>query len=195
MKRGEKYPVEILTQDECRTILRTFGRGPTAIRNRALVVTFWRGGLRCSESLNLDIQDVDVNHNTVRIRHGKGNESRTAAIDPEGMAVIEVWLSIRKKYAGRKKCLFCTLDGNRLQPQYVRAMVHRIAKRAGIEKRVHPHAFRHTYAVELMREGYNLEVIQRGLGHREAHTTSKYLDHLEPERLIKAIASRPSWNA
>jgi integrase len=80
-----------------------------------------------------------------------------------------------------------------MSESYVRAMLARMGKRAGIDRRVHAHALRHTFAVELSREGVPIPTISRALGHSSSAVTSRYIDHLEPRELLETIASRPRW--
>lgn len=186
-----RFPVEVLTNVEIRAMLRKSGRGATALRNRAIIVTMWRAGLRCSEVLALAPRDVDLETGTVRVRHGKGSRARTVALDPVACDVVRRWVEYRKTLdtpAGAR--LFCTLKGRPVQPAYLRQLLPRLAARAGIAKRVHPHALRHTFAVELDREGKPLHLIQAALGHNNAATTSQYLSHLEPQELVAAIRGR-----
>ncbi|MBA7495702.1 Tyrosine recombinase XerC [subsurface metagenome] len=68
-------------------------------------------------------------------------------------------------------------------------MFKRIAKRAGIEKRVHPHGLRHTMSAQLAREGAPMNLIQQQLGHTSLATTSRYLDHIAPQQLIDVMKS------
>ena len=93
---------------------------------------------------------------------------------------------------GRNKPLFCTLDGEVLDASYVRRMLKRMAARAGIEKRVHPHGLRHTGASELLSEGVDVGVISKQLGHKSIATTARYLDHISPQRVIDTMRQR-SW--
>ena len=76
-----------------------------------------------------------------------------------------------------------------LQP-FIRMMRVRMARRAGVDKRVHPHGFRHTFAAELAAEGVPLNVIQQALGHSTAATTSRYLDHIAPQQVIDTLRAR-----
>ncbi len=73
-------------------------------------------------------------------------------------------------------------------------MLPRLAKRAGIEKRVHPHALRHSHAAELARERLPVNLIQAQLGHSSLATTSRYLAHIAPEELVEAMQRR-LWSA
>ncbi len=84
-------------------------------------------------------------------------------------------------------------EGSPIKSAYVRVLLPRLARKAGIEKRVHAHALRHTHAAELMREGVPLNLIQRQLGHRSVATTSRYLDHLQPQEVVDAMQKR-DWS-
>ena len=72
--RGKRFPAEVLTGDEVRGLIKAAsGRAPTGIRNRALLGLLYRGGLRISEALALEVKDLDQNAGTVRVLHGKGD--------------------------------------------------------------------------------------------------------------------------
>jgi site-specific recombinase XerD len=194
--KGQRYPAEILTSDEVRALLQSCsGRAPTGIRNRALIAALYRGGLRISEALALRPKDLDRDAGTVRVLHGKGQKARTVGFDPAGFALIERWLDKRAAQGinGRAP-IFCTLDGKPLKTAYVRALLPRLAGKAGIEKRVHAHGLRHTHAAELAREGVPMNVIQMQLGHSNLGTTSRYLAHIAPAEVIRVMQGR-EWTA
>lgn len=86
--------------------------------------------------------------------------------------------------------LICTLAGKRVQTAYVRALLPRLASQAGIEKRVHAHGLRHTFACELMRERMPINLIQKQLGHASLAVTSRYLQHVTPPELVEAMQRR-----
>lgn len=69
-------------------------------------------------------------------------------------------------------------------------MLPKLGKKAGIEKRVHAHGLRHTLAAELREEGEDIGIISKQLGHANIGTTSRYLDHVAPTRVIKAVSAR-----
>ncbi|HJQ83494.1 MAG TPA: tyrosine-type recombinase/integrase [Candidatus Binatia bacterium] len=89
--------------------------------------------------------------------------------------------------------MFCTLKGGRVATAYVRALMPRLARRAGIEKRVHAHGLRHTHAAELAMEGKPVNLIQAQLGHASLAVTSAYLAHIAPAQLIEAMRTRPAF--
>jgi site-specific recombinase XerD len=193
--KGRKFPGEPLTADEMRLILRACSRrAPTGIRNKALLTTMYRTGLRVSEALALRPADVDPGAGTVRVLAGKGRKARTVGIDDGALEVVQRWLDKRRELGIRGRTLFCTLDGGELRDTYVRDMLKRAGARAGIVKRLHPHGLRHSYASDLVREGVPLNVISKSLGHSSSAITSRYLDHIAPADVIAVGRSR-SWPA
>ena len=138
-----------------------------------MIVTFYRAGLRLKEALSLFPKDFDPD-GTVRVLHGKGDRSRLVGLDPEAVAIVGKWIERRARIGlNGKHRLFSTLQGKPLWPPYVRNLLHRLARKVGIEKRVHPHGLRRTHAFELANEGTPLHVIQQQLGHsRLRHQTA-----------------------
>ena len=192
--KGRTFPPEVLTAQEVERLIRSSSnRAPTGIRNRALVAVLYRSGLRISEALALYPKDVTHDTASISVLHGKGDKRRTAGIDLEALAILDRWLDRRRQLGlkGRQR-IFCTLSGKPLQPSYVRAMLPRLARRAGIEKRVHAHGLRHTMAAELMAEGVPVNVIQAQLGHSSVATTSTYLQHIAPKQVLETMRGR-SW--
>jgi site-specific recombinase XerD len=184
--------VEILTPDEVRKlILACSHRAPTGIRNRALIALLWRSGLRLAEALALFPKDLDLQGGTVTVLRGKGGKRRTVGIDPGVADVLERWFDRRRSLGltGHHR-VFCTLDGAPLKSSYVRTLLPRLAKKVGIEKRVHPHGLRHTHAAELAAEGVPMNLVQAQLGHASLSTTDRYLRHIAPRELVEAIRNR-----
>ena len=190
--KGQKLPVEILTPEEVKALIRACSsRAPTGIRNRALLTLLYRGGLRLSEALALYPKDVDPDHGTVTVLHGKGNKRRTVGLDPGAFAVFERWMDRRRELGlNGRYAIFCTLQGQSLKSAYVRALLPRLAAKAGIEKRVHAHGLRHTHAAELARERTPVNLISKQLGHSGVGVTARYLDHIAPEEVVAAMQRR-----
>jgi site-specific recombinase XerD len=196
---GRKFPAEVLSNAEISRLLAACSRrGPTGLRNRAVIVVCWRAGLRIAEVLALEPRDLDVDLGTITVRHGKGNKRRVLGLDPEALAVVERWLQVRAQLdvPPRSGPLFCTITrgqlGHPVGDAYFRDALKLLARRAGIQKRVHPHGLRHTFAVNLLREGVDLVTIQKALGHNSLQTTARYVDHLHPQLLVEAMRGR-AW--
>lgn len=193
--KGKRYPVEILTPDEVKALIRACPESTaTGIRNRALITLLYRTGLRCSEALQLIPKDVDRWMGAVSVLHGKGDRRRTVGIDGGALEVLEEW-NVQRAALGVNghAPLFCSLKGRPLAGSYVRTLLPRLAEAAGIAKRVHPHGLRHTHAFELLHEGVPLPIIQRQLGHLSLQTTDTYLSHFAPIDVINRIRER-QWS-
>jgi site-specific recombinase XerD len=191
---GRTFPAEVLTDDEVRRLMAAC-KGPafTVARHRALIALLYRGGLRVSEALRLCPKDIDMDTGAVRVLWGKGGRARTVGVDPGGLALVATWAAVRARAGVSERApLFCTREGAAMTSGYVRRFMPRLARRAGILKRVHAHGLRHTHAAQLRAEGVDIGVIRRQLGHTSIVTTVRYLDHLAPTAVIEAIAKR-AW--
>ncbi len=192
-----RLPPEPLTADEMMRLIGACGQGSCGRRDRALLVLLWRTGLRISEALALEMRDIDraATGWTIRVRHGKGDQYRTVAAGPDIAVFFEAWFEARNRLT-TSKFVFCTVKsgkgvkGSRMKSSTVRKLLPALAEKAGIEKRVHCHGMRHTFAIELDSEGQPLRVIQQSLGHVSAHTTSRYLSALGSGEVIRALQAR-----
>lgn len=194
--KGRTFPPEVLRPREVLALMDACSRGYAGHRDRALIATLWRAGLRISEALALLPKDVDLEEGEIRVLHGKGDKARTAAIDPMGCAIVQVWLDARAKLGvSRGQPVFCVISrptiGAPMHSSYVRIKLHELAGRAGIEKRVTPHGLRHTHAFELAGEGVDLRLIKQQLGHTSLSVTARYIEHLNPREVVEAIRARP----
>ncbi len=180
---GCRYPAEPLSPEEVGALLRACSaRTPTAIWSRALIAVLDRVSLRISHALALYPKDVDQAASAPTVLRGRGRLLRVVGMDPAAFALVEGWLDRRGGFRvdGRRP-LSSTLRGGALDASYVRRLVPRLGRRAGIEKRVHPLGLRHTHAAELAAEGVRANLIQRELGHASLATASRYLDqHCAP---------------
>ena len=185
--KGKKYPAEPLTPGEVTAIIgQCSARSATGIRNRALLTLLYRSGLRISELLALRSSDVNFAAHSIRLLDTKVDEPQTRGFHPSADDALMRWIDYRRDHSIRGP-LFCTLDGGPMSSQYVGMMLKRLAGHAGIEKRVHPHGLRHTFAVELDAAGTSLSVISKLLGHHSVPTTARYLDHLTNRQAVTAL--------
>lgn len=192
--KGKKLPAEPLTSEEVRLLIRACSkRASTGIRNQALIVVLYRAGLRINEALGIMPKDLGSNAGTIRVLQGKGSTSRVVGLDAGAWAILQLWLDRRASLGiGSRSPVFCTLKGAPLESAYVRSLFPRLARKAGIEKRVHPHGLRHTFAFELANENTPLHLIQAQLGHKHLSTTDRYVRHLNPTAVVEAMKAR-TW--
>jgi integrase/recombinase XerD len=202
--KGKRLPGEVLMAQEVRALVRACGRSASGVRNAALVAVMFGAALRVSEALALRLSDLDLELGTVRVRRGKGDKSRTVALDPGAQGYLERWLAKRAALGlnGRQP-VFCTITrgpqrqqfGEALDPSYVRRLLPRLAGRAGLERRVHPHALRHSLASALAHEGKSLPAISAQLGHSSTAVTDRYLRKIAPTELVAQIRDRSRLEA
>jgi|SRR5579871_1047850 len=187
-KPKKTYPAVPLTPEEVSAIIGACSsRSRTGIRNRALLMLLYRSGLRISEALALRPADLTVSEHSARVLHGKGNKATVRGFHPSADDALARWADTRKALGVRSAPLFCTLAGDPLSDRYVRDMLKRATAKAGIEKRVHPHALRHTYADELRKAGVDVVTISKLLGHSSIAVTARYLDHLSNSAAIAVL--------
>lgn len=198
---GMKYPVEVPTTDEVLALMGACSRrGSAGIRDRALIMVLWRGGLRISEALSLRPRDIDLEQGAITVLWGKGKKRRIVGIDPQAVAVIELWLRRRseKLAVGSTRPVFCNVCrpnvGHRLDSSTVRTKFKELGIKAGIEKRTNPHSLRHACASHLARKGVPIHLIRRQLGHASLRTTERYINDLSPWDVVDAVRA-VDWGA
>jgi len=205
-KPVRRFPPEVLDPEEVRALLDACNpRSLPGQRNRALLAFLYRTGLRIREALEVRPKDLDLDRGeavgaaggAVRVLFAKGGRSRTVGIDAGGVTEVAAWQFVRARVASVAvpawppfAPVFCSVHGNRLTAAYVRRLLPRLARRAGIAKRVHAHGLRHTHAAELRAEGFDIGIISKQLGHASIATTARYLDHIAPWAVVEAVGRR-----
>ena len=177
-RREHRLPRVILTRQEALRILeKAKGRDPHALRDRAILETFYAAGIRVSELANLTPDDVDTEERVVRIVMGKGRKDRNVPLTRAAARAIERYLaSGRPKLIGKKRApyLFLANRGGWMDAGTLNAIVKQAAKRAGVRRHVTCHTFRHSVATHLLRGRADIRHIQALLGHASLQTTERY---------------------
>ena len=163
-----------------------------AVRNRLILELLYSTGCRVSELVGIDITDVSAKTGTVLVR-GKGSKERLVFLGEEAIRSLIGYLPYRKARAKGKelsssKALILNGRGTRITRRGVGAIVRKCAEELGVQKRVSPHTFRHSFATHLLNRGADLRAVQEMLGHANLSTTQIYT-HLGFDRL-KAAYSR-----
>jgi integrase/recombinase XerD len=167
-----------LTVDEVSRLVAAPGEdgAPVTLRDRALLETLYGAGLRISELVGLDVDDVDLEEGSVRAI-GKGSKQRIVPLGRYGVRALESYLVRgRPSLAGSRTgpALFLNQRGGRLTRQGCTNIIKAMARRAGIRKRVTPHMLRHSFATHLLEGGADVRVVQELLGHASVATTQIY---------------------
>ena len=159
-------------------------------RDRALMELLYAAGIRVSELTNLDIGQVNLDINEIRV-WGKGSKERMALIGEPAAEALSVYLNQgRPKLMEKKRgsALFVNRYGKRLAGRSVKKMLQKYACLAGIDKRIHPHLLRHTFATHLLDGGADLRVVQELLGHGSLSSTQIYT-HVSQSQMRKVYLS------
>ena len=157
---------------------------PAGLRDRALLETMYACGLRASEALGLQLQDLDFDSGVLLAR-GKGSKERLVPVGSKALAALKTYLErARPKFVGieDESHVFVNQRGHALSRQGLYKIVQGHAVTAGLDARMSPHTLRHTFATHLLAGGCDLRSLQEMLGHADIGTTQIYT-HLSAERL------------
>jgi len=182
-KSGKRLPGS-LDADRMARLLDIKGDGPLVSRDRAMLELLYSSGLRLAELTGLDVGDVDMADATVRVT-GKGNKERILPVGRIALDSLRAWAADRPALAGAgEKALFVSQRGSRLSHRSVQARVEYWARRQGLDVRVYPHLFRHSFATHLLESSNDLRGVQELLGHANVGTTQVYT-HLDFQHLAQ----------
>ncbi|SNQ62453.1 site-specific tyrosine recombinase/integron integrase [Candidatus Methanoperedens nitratireducens] len=178
-KASKKLPV-VLTRQEIRDLLDNTENS----KHRLLIELLYSTGLRLSECVNLKYSDLDLNDGIGWVRMGKGAKDRIFIIS--GMFKKDL-LEYKDKSGADGKGYIFSMNGKKMSPRGIQHAIKKAAKRAGIEKDVHVHTLRHSFATHLLEDGVDIRKIQTLLGHANLQTTQIYTQVSSEE--IKKIKS------
>lgn len=182
-KTGRRLP-KALTPDEAVRLVALTGDAPLAQRDRALLELFYSSGLRLGELVGLNRADLDLDDGTVRVR-GKGGKERVVPVGTHARAALRRWFAARAPLAADDEpAVFIGRSGRRLGARAVEARVRYWARRQGLDRAVHPHMLRHSFATHLLESSGDLRAVQELLGHADISTTQVYT-HLDFQHLAK----------
>ena len=161
--------------------------GPAALRDVAILELLYATGIRVSELVGLDIDDIDTDRGTVRV-FGKGRKERSVPVGAPALHALEAWLGpprARLVTADSGGAVFVGDRGRRIDPRVVRRIVHRALRVVDGAPDLGPHGLRHAMATHLLEGGADLRSVQEMLGHASLATTQIYT-HVTNERLRRA---------
>jgi integrase/recombinase XerD len=179
----------VLSFDEVDKILNTpKTNDKLGLRDKAILELLYSSGLRVSELLNLKISDLFFGDEVIRVL-GKGSKQRIVPIGSSAINWITEYLKktrpLLEKKAKSENLIFLNSRGSKLSRMAIWKIVNKYCQEAKIEKEVHPHTFRHSFATHLLEGGADLRAVQEMLGHSDISTTQIYT-HIDRE-YIKQI--------
>ena len=182
-KAARRLP-QTLDADQMARLLEIPAGEPFATRDRAIMELLYSSGLRLAEIVGLDVAHLDLPDRTVHVL-GKGRKARVVPVGRMALRALEQWLTER---AGLVKpgeqALFVGRFGRRLGRRAVELRVAYWARRQGLDAKVYPHLFRHSFASHLLESGAELRGVQELLGHADIATTQIYT-HLDFQHLAR----------
>jgi len=181
---------EILSINEIDSLIAVIDRSTKeGERNRIIIETLYGCGLRVSELISLKISDLYLNESLIKV-HGKGDKQRYVPLADSTILIIKFYLrEIRETFpfiSGEEDTLFVNRRGKQLTRVMIFTIIKQLVEKAGINKKISPHTFRHSYATHLLEGGADLLDIQQLLGHASISTTEIYL-HTEQSKLRTII--------
>ena len=188
-KLGRKLP-ETLNVSEIETIISSIDLGNAlGHRNRAIVETLYGSGLRVSELVELSLSNIFFKEDLIRVT-GKGDKQRLVPLGNYSKKYIKIYIEgIRNQMKVAKEdsdILFLNRNGNKLTRAMIFTIVKKQAQKAGIDKNISPHTFRHSFATHLHENGADLRTIQLMMGH-ESITTTEVYTHLDNKHLKQVM--------
>ena len=182
--KAKKRLPENLDVDRMARLLQLPGDSPIVARDRAILELLYSSGLRLAELIGLNLTDIDMADGTVHVT-GKGSKDRIVPVGRMARQALAEWQRQRGQLAGADEAaLFVSQRGTRLSPRSVQARVDYWARRQGIDTKVYPHLFRHSFASHLLESSHDLRGVQELLGHSSISTTQVYT-HLDFQHLAQ----------
>lgn len=182
--RMQKKLPDLLDVDEINRLLTEGPQNPLRLRDHAIMELMYSSGLRLAELVNLNIGAIDLSQGQVHVL-GKGNKSRYLPIGAAACKVLRRWLDARPNIAAENElAVFVNNRGKRLSPRAVQQRLAQLAREQGLDKHVHPHMLRHSFASHLLESSGDLRAVQEMLGHADISTTQIYT-HLDFQHLAQ----------
>ncbi len=181
-KAGRKLP-RTLDADQAMQLLETHPEDWLLVRDHAILELFYSSGLRLSELAALNLAELDIKEGMVDVIAGKGGKDRRLPVGKKALAALKRWLLQRdKRVTGVQSALFVTHQGRRMGVRNIQLRVRDWARRQGLDRNLHPHMLRHSFASHLLESSHDLRGVQELLGHEDIATTQIYT-HLDFQHL------------
>ena len=183
-KREKHLPTVMQTSDVALLLEQPDLDEPLGLRDRAWLELLYASGLRISELVGIDLDDIELRARLVKV-HGKGSKERIVPFGSKAEEAVRAYLAVRGQLCDdvEEQALFVNYRGGRITARSVRRLFDRYLRKAALRAGISPHTMRHSFATHLLNAGADLRGIQELLGHASLSTTQKYT-HLNDWQLI-----------
>lgn len=186
----KKLPVTLTVDDVIRFIEAPEADTALGKRDRCILELLYGTGMRVSELCGLNLDDIDYDHQSIRVR-GKGRKERIVPFGSKALETLETYLGVRGELLAEASAddraamaVFLNYQGTRISTRSVGRMVDKYLKICADMRNISPHSLRHSFATHLLNAGADLRAIQELLGHARLSTTQKYT-HVSHERMME----------
>lgn len=187
-KKDKKLPLFLELEEVEKLLEAPAGTSNSDKRDRAILETLYGSGIRVSELMGLNCDDIDFFSGLIKVK-GKGKKERIVPIGSKAVSALQGYLKIRsvftKKNKTGEKAFFLNKNGTRLTDRSVRRVMEKHAKNIALNKDISPHTLRHSFATHLLDRGADLRSVQELLGHVNLSTTQIYT-HVSTKKLKEA---------
>lgn len=184
-KSSRPLPDTLSTEEIDRLIGSIEDSTTKGLRDRAILEVLYSCGLRVSELCDLKLGDLFFAEGYIRVI-GKGNKQRLVPVSSIARSRIQLYMDVRQKDKQKEEILFLNNRGKKLTRVMIFTIIKQAAQRAGIDKKISPHTFRHSFATHLLEGGANIRQVQELLGHENILTTEIYT-HLDDSHLRQTL--------
>lgn len=174
-KKKQTLP-HVLTKEQIKAMI----NNTQNIKHKLIIELLYSAGLRVSELRNLKFENINFEHNTIRIKQGKGSKDRITIVSKVTMKKLHILCDSGYVLKGRK---------GKYSIKSIRKVVDQAAKRTGIKQKVTPHMLRHSFATHLLEAGTDIRYIQALLGHNRLQTTQIYtrVAHTKLQQIVSPL--------
>jgi len=175
---------EVLSPDDLNHLLTLDDSDPLAIRDMAIMELLYGCGLRLSELVDLNLNQIDWQSSTLNVI-GKGRKQRLTPFGQKAAQAVKKWLATRSRYvAENEQAVFVSQRGTRISASCVQQRLKKWATVKGLDRRLYPHLMRHSFASHILQSSQDLRAVQELLGHANLTTTQIYT-HVDFQQLAK----------
>jgi len=182
-KQPRKLP-KTMDVDQVTGLLEAGANSVLETRDVAMFELFYSSGLRLSELSALNLADIDISAQQLKVLNGKGGKSRRLPVGSKAITALNTWLLVRPSKSVDETAVFTSQHGTRLGNRSIQVRLKQWCLKKGVAEPVHPHMLRHSFATHLLESSKDLRSVQELLGHENISTTQIYT-HLDFQHLAE----------